>query len=202
MKHNLFKYSMLLFMCAASLFFGGIMIYLGVTQYSEIKSRPESCDTVSGFLYDYEVIEKTADGTKYRLEYAYYVGGAEYKLYKEMVMTSEPDLNVRADIICDLYNPENAEFAYDETYPMLIISGAILTVVPIVFILGALIAGGVISFKRISFIEIVMGLVFGGFGLLFCYAVPHGGLTVIFPPAFLAAGVFFLVRGLFFGSSK
>ena len=47
-------------------------------------------------------------------------------------MTSEPELNARIDIICDLYNPTNAEFALNETYPMLIFFGAVLIITPII----------------------------------------------------------------------
>lgn len=62
MKQKLFTYSIILSICIASLFFGGIMLYLGVTQYSEIRRHSELYDIVSGFLYDYEVIEKLPRG--------------------------------------------------------------------------------------------------------------------------------------------
>ena len=84
---GILKNPVLIVICLACFFFGGTMIYLGFEQLFEIKiSRPELYDTAPGCLWDYQLLEETSDGNRYQLEYSYYVGGAEYKLFKEAVL--------------------------------------------------------------------------------------------------------------------
>ena len=210
---NWFKSSMLMLMFGASMFFGGIMLYLGYEQMQEYKSIPEDHDIISAILWSYEEIGPEDEGTRYKLQYAYYVGNEEFYLYKESVRTVPPEQGETANVWVEWYNPENAGFYYKETYPMLFVAGGILFVVPIVFMLSALVVSGKINFfKGVSLIQLGMGLLFVAFGELFCYGiggsfspvetVKKGGITGVFPLIFLAAGAFLSVQSFLHRSGE
>jgi len=203
---SILKNPVLIAISLACFFFGGIMIYLGFEQFFDIKTtRPELYDTAPGCLWNYEILEETAGGTKYRLEYAYYVGGAEYKLFREAVLETEPELNKPIEVIYDVYSPENGQISYRETYPMLILGGMITVFAPSVFLLGALITSGTIEFNFASMLMICFGVMFTGFAFLFYYAMGESflpidafrqkGAMALFPTVFLASGVFLFANG-------
>ena len=90
---------------------------------------------------------------------------------------------------------------------MLILAGALLFILPIVLLAGALISFGLIDFKHINFFELSMGLGFLCFGFLFTYAIcgsfspikafQSNKIAIILPFIFCAAGVFLLIKGCF-----
>lgn len=204
---GILKNPVLIVICLACFFFGGTMIYLGFEQLFAIKiSRPELYDTAPGCLWDYQLLEETSDGNRYQLEYSYYVGGAEYKLFKEAVLETEPELNKSIEVINDVCSPENGQISYRETYPMLILAGILTVFAPSVFLLGALVTSGAVDFSMASLLMICFGVMFAGFGFLFFYAMGDSffplaafrkeGAIALFPTLFLASGVFLISNGL------
>lgn len=210
---SILKNPVLIVMCLACFFFGGLMIYLGFEQLYEIKSgRPELYDIAPGCLWDYEAIEETPEGIKYQLEYSYYVGGAEYKLFHQTILEEEPNLNQSVEVIYDVYSPENGQLSYRQTYPMLILAGVLMVFAPTVFLLGAIISSGVVDFSFASLFMISFGVMFAGFALLFFYAMGESfspiaafraeGAKALLPALFLASGAFLIANGLFHGKKE
>lgn len=170
-KKFLFQYSVLILFCVVGIFFGVIMLYLGIDQVKEIQNRPENYEITSGVLFDYAKLKDTANGVKYQLSYVYEAGGTEYRMSCVMIQKEPPHLNSQAQILYDVTDPQSAQLVYKENYPMLILAGVLLIVLPVVLLMGALISFGLIDFKHINLLEVSMGLGFLCFGLLFTYAI-------------------------------
>lgn len=212
MKHGIFSNPVLIMFCLASLFFGGIMFYLGIEQYNEVKSRPETYEIIPGTLVNYNAIEETGNGTKYRLVYVYCVNQEEYFLYTTAITDGTPTLYKQTNLYYDTANPTVAEIAYEDNYAVLILIGAVLCLVPAVFILAFLITSGAVSLSYISLSEVLLSIVFIVFSLVFNFvccgslspieAIKAGGIYSIFSMLFLGAGLFLLFKGLFFKKFK
>lgn len=162
-----FPGGMLLLFCGASLLFGWLMLSLGFEQLAPQLSKPDSWDIVPGYLERYELVRPTSNGAVYSLEYRYYVGGEEYILITQELLGGEPVLESMAGIYCDLYNPGDALLDKSKSAPPLLAAGVLLLVIPVVFLVGGLLASGVLSFRYVGLLELSMGLVAALFALLF-----------------------------------
>ncbi len=188
-----FMRSMLLFMCAGFLMCGGMMIYLGFGElFDRPDAIPQNADQVSGFLDSCQVLYEDGQGKHCRLEYLYYVGGAEYRLETEATLQTLPEYGTRADILYDWTDPQQAILKPGNNAQMLIIAGVVMALCPAVFLCGFLFANGLAGQGAIAVAEVIAGCLCLLFGLIFCL----GMFALLFGVVFLAGGAGLLVLGL------
>ena len=177
---------------------GGLMIYLGIDQLREISAIPKDHETTEAIIWDFEDLGPSGDGRLYKIKYVYYVGNEEFVFHKEVRRETQPVVNARVKVWYDWQNPSRGDILYRETWPGLIIGGAIFTFTPLVFLLSAGVFGGVIDFfKGLSLVQLLMGFLFLAFGAM-VWMLSSETIVRIFSGVFMASGIFLCVKGIKF----
>ena len=149
---------------------GGLMIYLGIDQLREISAIPKDHETTEAIIWDFEDLGPSGDGRLYKIKYVYYVGNEEFVFHKEVRRETQPVVNARVKVWYDWQNPSRGDILYQETWPGLIIGGAIFTFTPLVFL---------------------------AFGAM-VWMLSSETIVRIFSGVFMASGIFLCVKGIKF----
>lgn len=189
---------------AVVLLSGIVMIFFGVRNTLRFTEKTRNYVSTQGEYAGKEIYSTDEDGTTYRLVYTYTVDGNQYTVLSNSGTQIIPKLGTEKEVRYDPQNPEKAVIAGDGVHTVLLFMGSLFAGGALLMILAALHVTG--KMPNVSIIEVLMGLLFAGFGLGMLYlccgslspiaAFANLGLFTLVPIMLLAAGIFLLIRGL------
>lgn len=195
-----------------SLLCGAVLLFLGLRDAAALGEKTKDYESTEGYLYHYErytdakTIGRRRRNTTYLLTYTYFVDGGEYSVSTTYGTSILPERGSTREVLYDPENPSEAVLAGTSGTGMLIFGGALFLGVPGIMIFLMLM--GDYKARRINIADVVVGVVFAGlsFGVLYLMAgtvnvtdaFREAGPPAAIPAVMIAAGVYLLIRGIFF----
>ena len=203
MKAHRVLSAVLIFGCLA---IGIVLLAVGIRGSVLQHRQTAGYQAADGAFADYTVYSSDRDGTTYQLIYLYTVEGETYSVATDYGTGSIPEIGSTKTILYNPDNPEEAVLAGVNRHMLTLVLGGMFTLVPLVFILGWLSAGGHLARFSVDLLGLVIGLVFAVLGVGFYYlmagsfsiaaAFSAAGFWVVIPLLMAAAGIWQVVRCL------
>ena len=189
------------------------LLSMGIGDTLENNRLKAEYETVEGHLSDYTLaspdsydpVRRRHKSATYFLTYTYFVDNVPYTVTTDYSTGNVPALGTARTIYYDAADPENAIPGGNSGSSMLILLGAMFILVPMLFIVVACSANGLLPKTRIDLPGILAGGIMVAFAAGFLSMMESGaGFNpfLLIPWLMIAAGAWVMLRGLFHPADK
>jgi hypothetical protein len=188
---------------------GLYLIFQGGTELYQRYVTTQNYQETTGYFSDYDIYHSDEDDTTYRLIYTYQVDGQEYTVATDYGSGYLPKRGSESTVKYDPQQPEKAVLGGVSRGISFLFIGLLFLLVPVFMALGLLWLLGPDRPWLLPIIEIGMGamMLFFGAGVyyLLCNGSfspkagwENGGPWILIPLLMMIAGIFQVVRSIFF----
>ena len=203
---------------SVSIVCGIILLFFGIRDTSRQNELHRDFEETPGFLSDCRVYSSDAEKTSYILTYSYQVDGREYTVSAEYGMGTVPKQGSQRMVWYNPTRPEEAVLAGGGTGELFLFMGGLFLGVPLVILLGMLVASG--RFAENGFLhcalDIGVGVVLMGAGAGALYIIggtldlgkiwetfaPPRVFLLLIPALMILAGAFQMVKSIFLWAKR
>lgn len=215
MKSKLnFKITVSVILVAICLIIGVLLVIFGIRDTLRLDKTTENYDTAEGYFSDYAFYDYGDNGKPiYKLIYNYEVDGKTYTVSTDYGTQAIPETGSTRTVRYNPDNPQEAVLSGADGNKIMIYLGAFFILGALIFIIAGMSVLGFFNKLKIDVIGTVFGLVFTvvGIGILAFAAGNAGSLWggvksfgpfILIPFLFIAAGIFTLIKALFFNKKE
>ncbi|HIZ16948.1 MAG TPA: DUF3592 domain-containing protein [Firmicutes bacterium] len=206
---------------AVCLIAGVIMLSLGISDTLELSKSTKGYEITTGYFSDYslyseggyDAARKTHTSDTYSLTYNYNVDGREYTITTDYGTSFVPEKGSEREIRYNPDAPSEAVIVGSSSGSILIFMGLFFIIIPVI-ILSAML--GWLQRLPSRLVPAILGLIliFVSYGALymiagslspakiFKYFTVSFSLPLIIPIIMIAAGIYLLIKGIFFSKSN
>lgn len=189
------------------------LLSMGIGDTLENNQLKAEYETVEGHLSDYTLdspggydsVRRRHKSATYFLTYTYFVDDMPYTVTTDYSTGNVPTLGSARTVYYSPADPENAILGGNSGSSMLILLGAMFILVPVLFIVVGCSAMGWLPKTRIDLPGLLAGGITVAIAAGFLSMIETGGRFnpfLLIPWLMIAAGVWLIIRGLFFSGKE